>query len=361
MRHSNRKRLSILPALAAGVVLLGACGRSGVSVPGASAKPPVISAPSPAPGEKNDELAICTKLSLKGVTWPTTLAVVHKRSLALALNVSGSFEGSSGWKNITNNFDGQGLSLGLLNQCLGQGSLQPLLIKFRDRYSASLASTVSRLHRPTFLAMLAKWDSAQKSPAVIASTIAVGSIEEDALPDGRLSRYDELPDGSDGIGHEESSATDSVAWAKSTLYSDGGITFLSAWKKELQALSSNANYVTIQIETAMKIHNKALQYMKLLGLRELRSYLMLFDIGVQNGGLYQDDIDQFKVAFPSTGRGDETSRLKKILDLRIRHVVPKFKNDVVARKTSIINGRGIVHQLNRDYQREYCYDGAERL
>lgn len=350
--HLNKQRLFGLGLILLTTVVLGACGQGGFKATVADSTEKGTG--TPRPNEPETDLSICSQLSLKGVTWPS-IAHIEKRSLALGLNISGSFEGSLGWKNITNNFDGQGLSLGLLNQCLGQGSLQPLLVKFRDRASGSLTELMSSAHRSSLLGMLTKWEGAQK---LTSASVSDGS--GDLLPDGRLSLLDELPDGSDGRGSEESASGDSVAWAKSALYTDGGTTFVSSWKKELQALSSHSGFVSIQIEAAMKLHTKTLSYMKTLGLREVRSYLMMFDICVQNGGLYQDDIDQFKKVYPAAS-GSEESRLRKILELRVRHVVAKYKNDVIARKTSIIVGKGVVHQTNRAYETEYCYDGGSTL
>jgi hypothetical protein len=173
---------------------------------------------------------------------------------------------------------------------------------------------------------------------------------------------DQLPDGSDGRGGEESASSDSVTWAKANLYTDSaGKTFNSTWKSELQTMSAHPSYVSLQIEAALKIHDKAMGYMKTLGLRQLRSYLMLFDINVQNGGLYSADVAAYKAAFPTGSTADETTRLKKILDIRITHVIEKYKNDVKSRKLSIINGAGVVHGSTRNYPKEYCFTSAEKI
>src|ERR1700677_1324186 len=77
-------------------------------------------------------LVICSPLDFTNVTWSGQLSPFQEQGLELGLNISGSFEGAAGWANLTNNFDGQGLSMGLLNQNLGQGSLQPLLIEMEN-------------------------------------------------------------------------------------------------------------------------------------------------------------------------------------------------------------------------------------
>ena len=80
----------------------------------------------------NAKPTICSNLSFNNVLWPSPLTEFQVNVFALAMNISGSFEGPDGWTNLTNNFDGQGISLGLFNQNLGQGSLQPMMLKLRD-------------------------------------------------------------------------------------------------------------------------------------------------------------------------------------------------------------------------------------
>jgi hypothetical protein len=340
------------------IILMG-CGSGGFVAPvvgndsAASSVPgsPVLPVPTPAP--QNEELAICSNLALTDVVWPSSLDLVGKRSLALGLNISGSFEGGSGWKNITNNFDGQGLSLGLLNQCLGQGSLQPLLVKMRDQHSSILKEEFSSAHYASLTGMLSKWQG----------TANMNQVEMESFGDAFLGEGDEglSPEGSDGVGHQESASTDSVTWAKSNLYTDGGTTFQATWKKELQTMSAHPAYVSFQIEKALSIHSKAVGYMKTLRLHDLRSYLFLFDVNVQNGGLYAADITAYNAAFPAGSTADESTRLKKMLAIRITHVVAKYKTDVQSRKLSIINGTGIVHGSARNYSKEYCFNDKEKV
>ena len=370
MSLDSRRRRILTAAFVA--LSLTACGQGGFVSPSdpANNAEGIAVRPVPTPAPQNEELAICSNLSLSGVLWPTSLDLGGKRSLALGLNISGSFEGGSGWKNITNNFDGQGLSLGLLNQCLGQGSLQPLMIKMRDRNSSIMRDQFGTAHLASLDAMLAKWQGTAKTASLLVESTNsfidpsgdnVGQGDEDIRIDGRLSDLDALPDGSDGVGQQESTSSDSVAWAKQNLYTDGGTTFQSSWRKELQTMSASPSYVSIQIEAAMTIHAKAVGYMKTLGLHELRSYLFLFDVNVQNGGLYSADLAAFKAAIPAGSRADELTRLKKILAIRLTHVVAKYKTDVESRKLSIIMGQGTVHGTTRNYSKEFCFNDKDKL
>ena len=351
------------------IVTISACGKDGFvasAVDDGNKEQTIADRPAPTPAPQNQEFAICSALSLKDVAWPLALDSAGRRAVALGLNISGSFEGGSGWKNITNNFDGQGLSLGLLNQCLGQGSLQPLMVKMRDRNNATMKSQFTTEHFTAITAMLSKWQGSAKIVQADAESFfderqADGQGDEGIRADGRMSDLDQLPDGSDGRGEQESAPTDSVMWAKTNLYTDGGTTFNSTWKKELQTMSAHPEYVSLQIEAALSMHNKAIGYMKTLGLHQLRSYLFLFDVNVQNGGLYSADVAAYKAAFPDGSTADETTRLKKILAIRLTHVIEKYKNDVNSRKLSIINGAGVVHGSSRNYPKEFCFTSSEKI
>lgn len=281
---------------------------------------------------------VCSALDFGGVTWPQSLTLDDRAALEVALNISGSYEGSDGWGNITDDFDGQGLSLGLLNQCLGQGSLQPLLLRLRDEQPAVLARLTPD-HRRSLLDMLARWQKA----ASVESTPAPLSLLDEPSEEGRMA-----PAGANGA---------SVAWAVANLYRSGG-GFDPAWKSELVALASSPEYVSFQIAAAVAAHERAVADESRAGVRELRAYLFLYDVQVQNGGLYASDFDDYEAWRKTHPRADATARLEELLDLRVRHVRPRFAADVRARKRAIILGKGKVHGTARDLPAEYCYDGS---
>lgn len=272
-------------------------------------------------------------LDFSGVTWSDSLTVDDRKAIGIALNITGSYEGNTGWGNISDNFDGQGLSLGLLNQNLGQGSLQPLLIRMRDRHPEALKSLFSATHLKSLLGMLSQWEKGSKG-----------------LPEPRtLSILDEPRDA-----EALSINSDSVQWAKDNLYD--GSSFDPAWKKELTALAEHPDYVSYQIATAEGYHQKALGYQARIGIKEFRAYLMLFDIVVQNGSLYEDDLTDYEAWVKANPKATSTAKLKKLVELRVRHVREQYKNDVRNRKNTIIDGTGTVHGEKRNLPKEYSYD-----
>jgi hypothetical protein len=280
---------------------------------------------------------VCSSLDFDGVTWPDELTEDDRAALEIALNISGSYEGGDAWANLSDNFDGQGVSVGLLNQCLGQGSLQPMLIRMRDEHPQSLKALVSPDHLKSLLAMLAKW---QTAPAQESSLGPPSALDE---PGDRVVLKTTAADKA------------SVDWAAANLYAGGK--FQPLWKSELGALAASREYVSIQISAAVEDHDRALSEEGEIGVRELRSYLMLFDVVVQNGRLYPEDLSDYAAYVKKTPKAGSTARLEKLLELRLRHVRSKYVEDVRSRKRAIILGTGTVHGEPRNLPVQYCYDG----
>ncbi|TPW19532.1 MAG: peptidoglycan-binding domain 1 protein [Elusimicrobia bacterium] len=279
--------------------------------------------------------SVCSGLDFSGVTWPGSMTYEDKLALSLALNVSGSFEGPHGWGNITDDFDDQGVSLGLLNQNLGQGSLQPLLVKMRDKHPAVLSNVFSPAHLTSLLGMLAAW----KPPATPSSPAANNRLDEPAP----------------GQVMTSPAAAASVAWARQNLYINKA--FDPVWKAELVAMAQTPEFVSLQISAAVWLHDQALSEQASIGVKELRAYLMMFDVAVQNGGLYDADVTDYRAWLTANPAASNLRRLEKIRDLRLRHVRRRFVVDVHSRKTAIIHGTGRVHGNLRDLPKQYCYDG----
>ncbi|MDD5629003.1 MAG: hypothetical protein PHU21_08060 [Elusimicrobia bacterium] len=306
---------------------------------GLPALPRIQVAAGPVPGGRLPQIR--SALDFSGVHWPEGLTEADRAAFEVALNISGSFEGNEGWVNLSNDFDGQGLSLGLLNQCLGQGSLQPLLLSLRQGHPETMDVIFSSDHLKSLSGMLDSWQSAS------------GAEARSGAPE-RRSWLDEPVAAMRAAGPSPDEA--SVAWAEKNLYSDGGKTFDPVWKAEFIALAGNPEYVTLQIQAALGYHDKAVAYQSRVGVRELRAYLMLFDVVVQNGGLYPDDLDDYAAYVKANPHAKSAQKLQKLLALRLRHVRPKYVADVRSRKSAIIAGTGFVHGAKRDLPAEYGYD-----
>ncbi len=297
-------------------------------------------------GSTDGSLNICGRLSFQGISWPQTLPAKDRKSLATSLNLTGSYEGGQGWINITNNFDGMGMSLGLLQQNFGSGSLQPLLLKFRtqDRNqmqsffaNSDFTSLENMLLQNSFMAALAE---EEESPELFPNKMS-------------LSPLDESPMGFSAF----SSSSGSVNWAVGQLYAGGdGRTFIPRWKNSFQSMANSASYRSLQVESAVRLYKKAQNYFQTFGFREFRSMLLMYDFVVQNGGFNSTHLSLFNAYKQSNPQASETERAMKLLEIRLTSVRTQYRGDVYARKSTIILGTGKVHGNTRNMPKEFCYN-----
>lgn len=290
-------------------------------------------------------LKFCSPLSFEHVTWNQSISPQGRRSFAIALSISGRFEGRAGWANLTNNFDGQGMSAGLLNQTLGTGSLQPLLWQMRTNSLSDFASAFSATNEISISTMLADWNTNNTSNP--ANTF--GEIE-----DFHISEKSSLTTFA-------SSATNaSVQWAVSTLYKSNG-SFKDDWKKQMQSLLQKPSYISIQIGAAEKIHNRALKYVKRVGIDDLRTYLLMFDILVQNGSITETRFKEWEAAVKAENLTSTVEILKKLVDIRLQDTKPEWVNDVRTRKYALVDGHGTVHGEQLNLTTSYCYSSSDKV
>lgn len=333
--------------------LLIGCGQQNVSsltpIPNAEQRGenPIVTEPNQL---IDQNLNFCSKLEFDGMTVPEGLTLVELNSFALALNISSTFEGKEKWKNITNNFDGQGLSMGLLNQTLGTESLQPLLLEMLQAHKNKMKSQFTSQNFNSLEKMILDWKDARGI-----------KVKNDSLfaEDGEhISGLDESTDFQ--IFSDAGDA--SVTWAVQNLYTDTqGRRFKTDWKKQLQSLCMTPEYRSIQLEAARYLHEKATSYFERFQMTEVRSYLFMFDVVVQNGGFYRRNFNEFSDFIKKNPRATETQKLAELLRSRLVQVRAQFKEDVRARKQSLIDGKGKVHGSQRDYEKEFCFTAQSRI
>ncbi len=298
---------------------------------------------------------ICSALNFEGVRWPQDYLLIDQQAFSLAMNITGSFEGHAGWTNLSNNFDGQGVSMGILNQNLGQGTLQPLFITMRDNHPEVLENAMTPAMLKSLLGMLADWERSKGSGLASASQeLALMDAPERAPVEFHDSDVDKKYA---VVGLQLRSNSASVRWAKNTLYSDSkGRKFKTAWKNALKEIAGHPLYVSQQILAARYIHDRTLEYKNRLGWQQLRSYLFLFDIVVQNGSLREKHFDKYDAWMAEQAGVTEEEQMLEMLEIRVVDSHKKWQADVRKRKTAIILGTGFVHGEDRNLPVEYCYD-----
>ena len=319
--------------------------------PGASLPPVILpslilATPTVAPAP----IQLCTMLDFAGIHWPSTVGAADQKLMMLALTMSGSFEGRTGWINLTNNFDGQGLSMGILNQNLGQGSLQPMWVEMRNAALARLQATLSKANLKSLLTMLGSWEVAVSTASLALAEYGYNELDDPSLVAQELglaeSALNEVRTAA--LSRNQSA----VNWAAANLYT--GKLFKTEWSQQLSALAVTPEYRSIQVEKALKIHLNALALMKTYGMQQLRAYLFFYDVIVQNGSLSSTVQTDYKVWAAKNPKATELARLSQILTLRLRTVLPQYVNDVFTRKNAIIQGTGVIHAEARNFPKEYC-------
>ena len=297
---------------------------------------------------------ICSALDFSGVTWPDAYTMMDQMAFSLAINITGSFEGHAGWTNLSNNFDGQGFSMGILNQNLGQGTIQPLFIKMRDQHIDVLQKYLKKEMLDSLLKMVSDWEKAQ--PKVDPDLRTQSLLSFDREP---IDLFDENIDKKYAVsGIQLRSNSKSVTWAKNTLYTDKkGRNFKPEWKEALKNIAGDPAYISLQIAEAQTLHDQARGDQDRVSWEQLRSYLFLFDIVVQNGGLRDKHFDKFDDWYKKQTRVvTEEEQMLQMLEIRVVDSHPKWQKDVRRRKTTVIIGTGYVHGEDRNLPVEYCYD-----
>lgn len=277
----------------------------------------------------NYDVQIQTKIDFSGLSWPQNFDQKDANAIALALNISGSFEGADEWANISDNFDNMGLSLGLLNQNLGQGSLQPLMMKMLQDHSDVMKSFFTTDHYDLLSQMLAQWNKGSRN--FVPKTLSLSTVFE-----------------------SNTDNSNSVVWARKNLYNSSG-KFQYQWLNELTSMARSREYRQIQFNESLKLHDQAVYYMNVMNLHELRAYLFFFDIIVQTGGFSGVEQNEFSAYIKQNPKSSSTDRLNKLLDIKASRVLVQYIQDVRSRKQTIIDGHGIVHQESRNLEKEYGF------
>ncbi|HUJ20161.1 MAG TPA: peptidoglycan-binding protein [Bryobacteraceae bacterium] len=235
-----------------------------------------------------------------------TAQPIEQRCLAL----TAAFETSAGIPDcycaLTGDFDGQGLSLGALQWNIGQGTLQPLLSEMMAAHS-DVISGIFHSHLDTFKNMLSSPRDQQ------------------------------------------------LAWARSI--QDPRCAVVDPWRSLLQALARTPEFQAIQVEHAGRIHQKARAMCRSFGLGSERALALFFDILVQNGSISAETTAKIQADFAQIPGGDpldvEVRKLQSIANRRADAAPPAFAEDVRSRKLTIANGRGMVHNIPYDLERQF--------
>ena len=228
------------------------------------------------------------------------------------LALTGSFETGAAipdcFAGVSGDFDGQGISFGVLQWNFGQGSLQPLMKRMFTDYPER-----SR------------------------------SIFQDRL-DLILTRLN-------------GGKADLMAFARSIQHPTRHFLH-EPWRGMFKSLGRTDEFQRIELDAANSICKAARQLCADYGLWSERAVALMFDIKVQNGSINSTVKGQILTDYGNlpTSQGEEESeveRLRIVANRRADAAKARWREDVRARKLCIANGTGAVHGIPYDLDEQF--------
>jgi hypothetical protein len=130
------------------------------------------------------------------------------------------------------------------------------------------------------------------------------------------------------------------------------------WRTLLRTLGRRPECQAAQVRAAAGMFEEALGWCRAYGLRSQRAAALMFDIRVQNGSIGKTTAQQIKAdvaALPArqSAEAREQATLEIIANRRAEAAKPKWVEDVRRRKLTIARGRGTVHGIPFDLERDY--------
>lgn len=263
------------------------------------------------------------KLAADGVVGPLTWKALFRKSVPepelasrplayRCLALTGAFETGHGipecFAGLSGDFDGQGISMGVLQWNFGQGSLQPLLTEISTK-KPSLVKAIFQSNHDVLLA-------------------ALDAEGEEAM---RLARSIQHP--VTHVIHEP-------------------------WRGMFKALCRTEEFQAVQVRHANRLFAAAQGLAAQYGLRSQRAVALMFDIKVQNGGISNlvkaQILSDFR-SLPSALAGEEAEvrRMTIIANRRAEAVNPRWIEDVRARKLCIAKGEGAAHGIRYELAAQF--------
>lgn len=220
------------------------------------------------------------------------------------LALTGSFETGTGipdcFAGVSGDFDGQGISFGVLQWNFGQGSLQPLL----KRMFAEHPERARLIFHDRF------------------------DLLHDRLNGGKA----EL-----------------MAFARSIQHPVRHF-LVEPWRGMFRSLGRSEEFQRIELDAANSLYRAALRLCSEYGLWSERAVALMFDIKVQNGSINSTVksriFTDFQGLSPDLGEQEaEVARMRIIANRRADAAKAWWREDVRRRKLCIAEGRGTVHGI----------------
>lgn len=211
-----------------------------------------------------------------------------------ALQLTGAFEGH-GFRKAAGNFDGAGLTWGIIGFTLKHGELQKIL---------------RGLH--------------EGSPQVLSN--AFGPLENELLT---LLEKD-LPA--------------QLAWADGISLGAGKHGIRPEWSAAFERLGGAPEAQDLQCARAREVYwRRAVADARDLGLATELGLALCFDIAVQNGGIDRQEKERIRSRWQAEPASSESARRLVVADVVAENSNPRWIEDVRTRKRTIATGQGDIH------------------
>lgn len=263
------------------------------------------------------------RLEVDGVAGPITWNAIFKEEIQESsiiskpigykvLAMTGSFETGKGipecFAGISGDFDGQGMSLGVLQWNFGQDSLQPLLK-----------------------------DMIKRHPSIVKS---IFQSNHDVLVNALNSDKQEL-----------------MVFMRSIQHPVNHFIY-EPWRGMFKSLGRTEEFQNIQLKYAKGLYQSALKLCSEYGLWSERAAALMFDIKVQNGSISNlvkaRIISELKGLPKDLPKEElEAHKMRIVANRRAEAANPRWVEDVRARKLCCANGGGFVHGIDYDLEGQF--------
>jgi hypothetical protein len=227
-------------------------------------------------------------------TWMKLMGAQSPAILDRCLQLTADFEGH-GFQKLVGNFDGAGLTWGIIGFTLQHSELQKILTEVQQNHPALLAQ-------------------------------AFGNLKDELLSMLRQSRSEQLD------------------WADSISIGSRKYRVEQSWEQAFAALGASPEVQAIQLQRVNKYWDIALRDVGRFALETEMGIALCFDIAVQNGGIdFATEERRIKRWGDDNPGASERDRCIRIADVVAENSRPQYVEDVRQRKRTVATGEGQVH------------------